>query len=320
MAVRNSHLQQLRPWAIVDAQVHISAPHCNEFPWLPSAREDLPADVQRRFADPTSSAEHLIALMDAEGVDFAVLASRGVVYGSDPAYAFAAAERFPGRFGVVGAFYPDMAEGPAMAEAFLDREHALGIRMVLPAPGAERITDAACRAILAASEAGGVPFFAHLTHHPGRVADLLEIADAFPDLTIVVDHLGLHSLEEPSREADLATLDRLAGRGNVAVKWSGAAALSNTGYPFADLWPSLERLLTAFGPDRIMWGSDITGNFARMSYREAIDHVAASDRLSAEDKAMILGRTARTLLGKRGKSQHGDARQVEHQDARGEQV
>lgn len=303
------------PYEIIDAQVHVSAPHSEQFPWTAEARERIAPDARERFASEASSAEHLLSLMDETGVDHAILASRGVVYGSDARYAFAAAERFAGRFGVVGAFYPDMPDGAEQAECFLEQPNAVGIRMVLPAPGAERITQDACRAILAAAERGKTPLFAHLTHHPGRVADLLAVAEEFPALVIVVDHLGLHSLDEPAAQADLATLERLAGYGDVAIKWAGVAALSHQSYPFEDLWPALDRLLEAFGPRRIMWGSDITGNFARMSYAQAVDHVRTTDRLSQSDKAMILGGTARRIL--RWPAADGKEAMIENQTLRG---
>jgi hypothetical protein len=137
-------------------------------------------------------------------------------------------------------------------------------------------------------------------------------------LTVILDHLGL--AQPPSDSRDLPPFRRLsellevARYPNVAVKLCGAAALSEAPYPFDDLWPSLHRIVDAFTPQRLMWGSDISRFMGRVgfvvrrvrgaegeypgrhTYAEALFHLRETGELSADDKACILGRTAQTLL------------------------
>ena len=64
------------------------------------------------------TAERLIGMMDAIGVDAALLTSPSP-YGNDHSYAFDAADRFPGRFGVVGPIKePESADVEDRVRAF----------------------------------------------------------------------------------------------------------------------------------------------------------------------------------------------------------
>jgi predicted TIM-barrel fold metal-dependent hydrolase len=94
----------------------------------------------------------------------------------------------------------------------------------------------------------------------------------------------------------LPDLLALARFGNVAVKCTNAPSLSHEGYPFADLWPHLHAVLAAFGPERTMWGSDITMHLGDVTYAQAVDYVRQSDQLSESEKALVLGRTLRRIL------------------------
>ena len=92
------------------------------------------------------------------------------------------------------------------------------------------------------------------------------------------------------------------------MKLCGGLLLSDQQYPFDDIWPNLEKLFKAFGVDRVMWGSDYTrmriadlpkGERPRkrgLSYAESLDYLRKTDRLSLEEKRMVLGGAARKWL------------------------
>jgi L-fuconolactonase len=71
---------------------------------------------------------------------------------------------------------------------------------------------------------------------------LTAVAEAHPDLTIIVDHLGVSSpsamYRNPDSWKELPEMFALANFPNVAVKMSGA--LSHAPYPDPDLWPHLQ--------------------------------------------------------------------------------
>lgn len=90
---------------------------------------------------------------------------------------------------------------------------------------------------------------------PRHLPRLPALADALPDLTLVLDHLGKPPRGTAEIGAWAAAVRDLARRPNVVAKVSGLQA---SGRPFtADaLRPVWEIALDAFGPDRLMYGGD----------------------------------------------------------------
>lgn len=144
------------------------------------------------------------------------------------------------------------------------------------------------------------------------------IADEFPKLTVVVDHLGLpqppvYLRDEPPlrRLPDLLELARFE---NLLVKLSGFPTLSQVGYPFPDLWEPLRQLVDAFGADRLMWGSDIARIFGKSGfhhrfpgaegdypgkhlYAEALHYLHHCETLTQKEKQWVLAGTVEERLG-----------------------
>ena len=73
-------------------------------------------------------------------------------------------------------------------------------------------------------------------------------------------------------------------------------ALARAPYPFPDLWGPIHKIVDAFGPDRVMWGSDITTCRDMNTYAEAVHYILYTDELSEADKEKILGGTLRAWL------------------------
>jgi L-fuconolactonase len=82
---------------------------------------------------------------------------------------------------------------------------------------------------------------------------------------------------------------RLAPCANVAEKTSALPCYVTEAYPFPSLHPHMRRVVETFGPQRVLWGTDLT----RLPYphRQAVTLVAEElDFLSATDKEWIMGR------------------------------
>jgi L-fuconolactonase len=143
-------------------------------------------------------------------------------------------------------------------------------------------------------------------------------AKTYTDLRLVVDHMGIAQPPLNPRSAepwgDLDILLQLAAFPNVYVKLSGVPVLSNRGFPFADVWPHVHRILDAFGIHRVMWGSDV-GRFqgrlgwdnqfeiaqqpypGKHNYAEALRFVLDTDQISAWEKEQLLGGTICRFTG-----------------------
>ena len=119
------------------------------------------------------------------------------------------------------------------------------------------------------------------------------VADRHPDLTLVIDHLG----NPPFRRAGWTTWVReihaAAARPNVAAKLSGLDTAAGDGWTDAELRRAIDVALEAFGPDRLMFGSDWPVCRARSAYA---DVVQATERavgdLSPAEREAIMGGTA----------------------------
>jgi predicted TIM-barrel fold metal-dependent hydrolase len=79
------------------------------------------------------------------------------------------------------------------------------------------------------------------------------------------------------------------------VKVSGACTLSLAPFPYRDIWDPLARVFDAFGFDRCMWGTDWTRAVALLTYEQGVDAFRVTDRLSADERAALMGGTLQRI-------------------------
>jgi predicted TIM-barrel fold metal-dependent hydrolase len=136
---------------------------------------------------------------------------------------------------------------------------------------------------------------------PGDVGAVATVARAHPSLRVVLDHTGVAfaGAGDPGRriaEQGPRVL-ALAGLPNVSVKLSGVPALSTGRAPFADVWPWIEQLAAAYGPGRLLWGSDWTRMPRDCSYADGLAWVRACGLFSPAELAQVLAGSARQVYG-----------------------
>jgi predicted TIM-barrel fold metal-dependent hydrolase len=279
---------------IIDAQVHAYERDRPGRPW--AGHLHGPAEV---------TGAQMVAAMDAVGVDGALLVSPWTLYRFDPSYAQEVHATHPGRFGLVAPVDPRRADVADVVAAWAATPGAVGVRLMLWAgadPAAGPNADGGGRdgvdAVFAAAARHGLPL---CVLGWGRLPLLADLVAAHPGTTVVVDHLGIRQPFEPPPPpdpfADLPAVLALARHPNVAIKVTGAATLSHRPFPFEDLWDPLARVFDAFGIDRCLWGTDWTRATALVSYREATAAFTETDRLSATDKAALLGGNLARIFG-----------------------
>jgi L-fuconolactonase len=116
------------------------------------------------------------------------------------------------------------------------------------------------------------------------------IAEACPALRIAVDHIGRPSLMEGADSGQLAELVRHPG---VCVKISGLIGDAPTAWNAAQFAPWVRTALRAFGPGRIMYGSDWPAYLPVGTWKEALAaFTQAIGAQTLETREQLLGATA----------------------------
>jgi predicted TIM-barrel fold metal-dependent hydrolase len=285
---------------IIDAQIHDIGPHWD---WL-GERDELQHKIM---------GEVMIGYLDALGVSSVVLFPGG----HDP-HADWLSRELPERFTFVPHVAPEDDIEAVVREAKAHPGIA-GLRVLLgwPLDGSEiaRLEQGAWDPVFAACERHQVPVFLFIT---GWLPQAAPIAERFPKLPLIIDHLGLRQppLDQPDDPpfANLPQLLDLARFPNVTVKLCGLPALSKERFPFRDAWSALRAITDAFGADRLMWASDTTrfagsigiGRFqnpatlgdypGKHTYAESLLFIGEAEVLSEAEKEAILGGTAAQVL------------------------
>ena len=272
---------------IIDSQVHIWGANTPERPW-PAGREN-----QAQRPVPLGAAE-LLGAMDAAGVDRVVIVPPSWE-GDRNDLALDAARKYPNRFALMGRFPVETPSEGARLPTWRRQPGMLGVRLTLHRhPWKAWFENGAIDWFWSAAERAGLPVMVYV---PGLVKQLDAVAGRHPGLRLVVDHLAL-----PIRERDdaaFAALDEvlaLARYPTVAVKPSALPCYTKESYPFPGLHRHIRRVYDAFGPRRMLWGTD----YSRLPYPygQAITlFTEALDFLTAEDKEWIMGRAAAEWLG-----------------------
>jgi predicted TIM-barrel fold metal-dependent hydrolase len=127
-----------------------------------------------------------------------------------------------------------------------------------------------------------------------------ELARACPETAFVLDHCGVPDIAGGGFDNWRQDIDALAKIDNiVAVKISGISAYAAPGMATRDgLAPWMDAVLGAFGPDRLVWGSDWPVVNLGSNLPAWIDVTTAwLARLGAEDAAQVAHRNARRIWG-----------------------
>jgi L-fuconolactonase len=134
---------------------------------------------------------------------------------------------------------------------------------------------------------------------PRHFGDVRALAERFPCLPLVIDHLGKPPLGRDDMRGWEHELRAAAAHPNVLAKLSGLnTALEWSDWRVDDLLPACAVALDAFGPDRLMCGSDwpvalLNGDYDRVW--EATQRIV--EDLAPGEEARLLGSTAARVYG-----------------------
>ncbi len=271
---------------IVDGQVHIWAASTPQRPWPARHAPHRPVPL---------GADDLISEMAVAGVDRAILVPPSWE-GERNDLVIDAARRYPDKFAVMGRLDAEAPDARSQIATWKKQPGMLGMRFTFRRPElAAPLVDGRIDWLWAEAEKHQIRMMILVTHQQVQYID--RIAERFPGLKIIIDHLGLVS--GTKGEAAFAELDKLlaiARRPNVAVKASGTAGYASDNYPYRWLHPYLRRVYDAFGPRRMFWGTDFTR--LPCTYRQAVTQFTEEiPWLKGDDLEWVMGRGICEWLG-----------------------
>lgn len=157
--------------------------------------------------------------------------------------------------GVVGWVDLKAADAPARIAALARDPLLKGLRPMLQDMDDERwIDDAALAPAAEAMRLHGLSFDALVL--PRHLPALLAFAERYPDLPLVIDHGAKPAIARGALQPWQADIARLARLPHVHCKLSGLVTEAGGTWSVEGLRPYVEHILDAFGPRRVIWGSD----------------------------------------------------------------
>ena len=266
---------------------------------------------------PPLTAEMLLDVMDANDVARACLVQRAHVYGYDNSYVVDCALRRPDRFTSVGVFDAQDPGTPELIDRLVGEQGLGGARLCAVRPwemdtgwfnslAAMKVWETAAKHRLPVA----IIFFHY--HLPYALPAMRLIAELFPDLPIIIDHVGSNHASGTEvawgkeRGFDMAApgapdygltgaLEPFAAHGNVSFKLTqiNVDRLNDAGIP---LDAFVRRLTDLFGPERLIWGSDIGQSGGTYAGMAAAARSAAAG-LDEREQALFLFGNAAAIYG-----------------------
>jgi len=238
----------------------------------------------------------------AAGVDATVLVQTVTVAEETPEF-LALADRSELVAGVVGwsdLTAPDIADTLAALRELPGGDRLVGLRhQVQGEPDPEwLLRPDVLRGLAAVADAGLVHDLVILPH---QLPAATRAAAALPDLVLVLDHAGKPPVATGRTAPWADDLRAFAALPNTVCKLSGLVTEADWDrWTPGDLRPYAETVIDAFGPGRLMFGSDWPVCRLAATYTEVLDTARALiQHLSDAEQAAVLATTAERVYGLR---------------------
>ena len=132
---------------------------------------------------------------------------------------------------------------------------------------------------------------------PHQIEAVEAAVSAVPEGRFVIDHLGKPQIADGAWERWAGDIATLARRDNVSAKVSGLVTEADwVAWTVDDLRPYVEHALAAFGPKRLMFGSDWPVCTVAATYERLVDSMLQlTSALSLAEQLAVFGDTATTV-------------------------
>lgn len=243
--------------------------------------------------------ETLIAAMDEAGVAKAAVVHSSTTYGFDNSYVVDACNRYPDRLIAVGSVDVRAPDAVETIKAWTDKGLA-GLRIFTG--GSTKDFDPSELEDPAAYPAwellGELGLTMCIQTGPVGLPQVRALAERFPNVPIILDHLGRPDVTDGPPYAKAQSLFDLADIPSLYMKLTPRImGDSQTGAATPDTW--FPKLVEVFGAQRLAWGSNFPTSPGTLSEILGTARERLSS-LSAQDQEWVFGKTALSLYPKLG--------------------
>ena len=238
--------------------------------------------------------ETLITAMDEAGVAKAAVVHSSTTYGFDNSYVVDACNRYPGRLIAVGSVDVRAPDAVETIKSWTDRGLA-GLRIFTGGSTKDfDPTELEDEGAYPAWELlGELGLTMSIQTGPVGLPQVRSLAERFPNVPIILDHLGRPEVADGPPYAAAQSLFDLAEIPSIYLKLTPrimgdsvkGAATAETFFP---------KVVKAFGAQRLAWGSNFPTSPGTLTEILATAQQRLTS-LSEEDRAWVFGKTAQTL-------------------------
>lgn len=282
---------------VIDTHCHVISPDQVRFPRAPIGGKQSDWAASRPV-----TAEGLLALMDQTGIRQAVLVQATTAYGYDNSYVLDSARRWPERFIAVGTVDPLRPDAGARLPGICGDGGLAGVRLftsgsTVPAQG-EWFAAPETYDFWEAAGKLGVAVSLQMRLGPAT-KQLISVLERFPSVRVLLDHMGYPDIAASPAHAgrEMAELAQHPGL-HLKLTHRNLEQLNDAGNEAIHF---LEPVLSAFGAERIAWGSNCPA--AEQSLPELLELAQkVLDVVPTEGRDKIFASTARRLYPSLGKA------------------
>jgi len=271
----------------IDAHQHFWRYTEDEFGWI----DDAMASIRRDFLP-----ANLVPLLNAAGID-ATVAVQARQSLEETEWLLELADANPRIASVVG-WVPLVDPSVArLLETLSANTKLRGVRHVLQAEPSEYMAREDFNAGVALLQRFSLTYDVLIHQH--QLPAAIEFVDKHPNQPMVLDHIAKPLIAAHQIEPWRPQILELARRPHVSCKLSGMVTEADfLHWTIEDLQPYFETVLEAFGPDRLLFGSDWPVCTVASTYQRWVDVVKQwIAQLTSEEQGKILGKNAEEFYG-----------------------
>ncbi|KAK2993579.1 hypothetical protein RJ640_030886 [Escallonia rubra] len=279
---------------IIDSHLHVwASPQqaADKYPYFPGQEPTLPGDVN-----------FLLECMEEAGVDGALIV-QPINHKFDHSLVTSVLKKYPSKF--VGCCLANPAEdgsGVQQLEHLVMKDGYRAVRFnPYLWPSGQQMTNEIGKALFSKAGELGVPVgFMCMKGLKLHLSEIEDLCSEFPSTIVLLDHLAF--CKPPTNDFETAVFSellKLSRFPQVHIKFSALFRVSRTPYPYEDLSQLLSQIVSSYGANRVMWGSDFPYVVPECGYKEAkeaVSLVAHRVPLSSSELEWIMGKTVLELF------------------------